>query len=439
MRRLTFPLGGIHPPDRKQDTRHLPSWNAVIPQTSVVPLLQHVGRPATAIVGPGDTVREGMLIGRASGEDSANVHAPIPGIVREIREISLSGAVRCEAVVIDMGGEFDRLGKRLPAHEWSSLKPPAILRLIRDHGIVGMGGHAVASHVKYGAALGRPVETLILNGAESEPYLSADHRVMVERPAAVLTGLQIVERLLAPERIVVGIEANKPDAIAAMSSTIRELGLAYDVVKLTVKYPQGDERQLIRAVTGREIPSGGVPQDVGCMTVGVATASAIRDAVVFRQPLIERVVTVSGDAVNSPANVKVRIGTAIGDLIEECGGFSSTPAKIVVGGPMMGQTITDLRTPITKDSRGVLALTRNEVRQAPRTPCIQCGRCVEACPMGLNPALLFRLIDHHNGAAALDEGLLDCTECGSCGYICPSRIPLVQGLRIGKARARNLQ
>ena len=354
---------------------------------------------------PGDTVREGMLIGRASGESSANVHAPIPGVVREIREITLSGAARCEAVVIDMGGEFDRLGKRLPAHEWSSLKPPAILRLIRDQGIVGMGGHPVASHLKYAAAVGRSVETLILNGAESEPYLSADHRVMVERPAAVLTGLQIVARLVGPERVVVAIEANKPDAIAAISAKIRELGLAYDVVKLNVKYPQGDERQLIRAVTGREIPSGGEPLDVGCMTVGVATGSAIHDAVVFRQPLIERVVTVSGDAVNSPANVKVRIGTAIGDLIEECGGFAATPAKIVVGGPMMGQTITDLRTPVTKDTRGVLALTRNEVRQAPRTPCIQCGRCVEACPMGLNPSLLFRLIDRHNVAGALDEGL----------------------------------
>ncbi|MFW6293257.1 MAG: electron transport complex subunit RsxC [Spirochaetota bacterium] len=439
MRRLTFPLGGIHPPDGKRHTRHLPSRNAVIPQTSVVPLLQHVGQPATACVVPGDRVREGMLIGRASGENSAHIHAPIPGVVREIREIALAGAVRCEAIVIDMGGEFDRLGKRLPAHEWRSLEPESILRLIRDHGIVGMGGHAVGSHLKYGAAAGRAVETLILNGAESEPYLSADHRVMVERSAAVLTGLQIVARLLAAERVVVAIEANKPDAIAAMSATIRELGLAYDVVKLAVKYPQGDERQLIRAVRGREIPSGGVPLDVACMTIDVATGLAIHDAIVYRHPLIERVVTVGGDAVASPANIKVRIGTAIGDLIDECGGFSTTPAKIVVGGPMMGQTVTDLRTPITKDSRGILALTRNEVRQAPRTPCIQCGRCVESCPMGLDPSLLFRLIDHHNVAGALGEGLLDCTECGSCGYICPSRIPLVQGLRIGKARARDLR
>lgn len=435
MRSATFPLGGIHPPDRKRRTRDVASWNAILPRTSIVALLQHEGAPARVRVAPGDRVREGQLIGRADGSESANIHAPIPGLVREIRRVAIPGSPVQDAVVIDMDGEFDRLGKQLPAHDWQ-LDPNTLLRLIEEGGVVSMGGSGEPTHRRLRLPEGSRCETLVVNGSESEPYLSCDHRLMVERPLPVLTGARIVARIAGARRIFVAIEANKASAIASIAAAVRENALPVELVRLRVKYPQGDERQLVRAVVGREIPSGGGPVDVQAMTIDVATAAAVHDAVVHRLPLVERIVTVSGGAIVRPGNLKVRIGTPIGELIGECGGLSGEPAKIVTGGPMIGHAITDLETPITKTTRGVLALTRAEVQAAPQTPCIQCGRCVDACPMGLSPTRLAKLIEHGEVDRAVAEGLFDCTECGACGYICPARIPLVETMRRGKAIAR---
>lgn len=434
MRRLTFTRGGIVPPDRKHHTRRAPLWNAAIPRTSIVPLLQHSGESAVACVSQTDRVREGMLVGRAASPRSANVHAPIPGVVREIRRIVLPDGISCDAVVIDMDGEFDLLGKRVEVHDWRSFDRKTLSRLIAEHGVVDMDGSKPPMPLSYGLRDHRRCETLILNGSESEPYLSGDHRTMVEHVSSVLTGLEIVSRITRPAKVVIAVESNKPDAASTLRAAVRSCGLGYQVVRLRVRYPQGDERQLVKAVTGREILSGGNAADVGCMTLGVTTAKAIHEAVVLGVPLIERVVTVAGGAVAEESNVKVRIGTPVGDLIEECGGFRSTPMKIVVGGPMTGHTVTDLTTPITKGTRAVLALTAREVRRAPTIPCIQCGRCVTACPMGLNPTRLFKLIEHADLQRADSEGLQDCTECGACGYICPSRIPLVRQLRRAKTR-----
>lgn len=433
MRRSTFPLGGIRPVERKGPTRAVPCRNASIPATATVSLTQGAAPAAVAVVAVGERVREGMVIGRGRAPGSANVHSPIPGIVRDVRTITLPGGVSTEAVIIDLEGEFDRLGKRQTRREWGSLEPGTLVRLVRDAGVVGMGGDGYATHQKLVAASGRSCDYLIVNGCESEPYLSADHRIMVEQPAAVVEGACIAAAVVQPRRVVIGVEANKRDAAAALGREIRSSGLSYRVVILDAKYPQGDEKQLIRAISGREVPSGGEPSDVGCVVLGCATALAIRDAVVFRAPVLERIVTVCGGAVARPANLKVRIGTPIGRLLAECGGLRRPAAAVVVGGPLQGHAATDLGTPVTKTTCGVLALTDREVRHAPTSDCIRCGRCVEACPMGLEPTRLFKLIDHHEYGEAVRQGLLDCTECGSCGYVCPARIPLVTAFRVGKA------
>lgn len=436
MRKLSFPLGGIHPTERKGSTCDRPSANAIIPSRCIVPLHQHIGVPAEALVKKGDTVGEGMLIGKASGMVSANVHAPVPGTVKEIKPIYLPNGIRTDAVVIELEGEFDRLGKEQVTREWSGLGPKELLEIIRENGIVGMGGATFPTHVKFQLPRGRTCDYLILNGTECEPYLSADHRLMVERPSQLLEGLRIVEQILKPENVVIGIEVNKPDAISILQKEIKAQGLEFTVAPLRIKYPQGDEKQLIKAVCGREVPSGGLPLDIGCVVANTGTVHAIFDAVVNQRPVIDRIVTVSGGAISKPANLKVRIGTPIGELINECGGFSKVPAKIVSGGPMMGQTLFDLDTPVTKGTSGILALTEREVHSAPRTACIQCGRCVDACPIGLEPTRLFKSIDHFEYETAVKDGLMDCRECGSCGYVCPSRIPLVQAMRIGKLMAR---
>ncbi len=432
----TFPKGGIHPFEEKEATHSKEVWNAAVPAVTVLPLQQHIGAPSECQVEPGDEVREGQLIGKAKGFVSANVHSPVPGKVTEIKDIFLPTGVRTKAVVIELSGEFDVLGRDRSRADRHGQSAQELLALIQEKGIVGMGGATFPTHVKYSLPKGINCSTLVMNGTECEPYLSADHRLMVSRPDDILEGLAIAERILEPDEVVIGIEINKPDAVAAMRHAVKRSGRDYRVVPLLVKYPQGDEKQLVRAATGKEIPSGGLPMDVGAVVSNAGTLAAIFDAVVYHKPLIERIVTVAGGAVKTPANVKARVGTRISELIEECGGFSELPYKVVSGGPMMGFTVYDLDTPITKGTSGILALTAAEVNDARQTACIQCGRCVRACPMGLEPTILYKLISNFDYEAAVSQGLMDCRECGCCGYSCPARIPLVQGLRVGKRMAR---
>jgi len=340
--------------------------------------------------------------------------------------------------VVSLEGEFDRSGKEWKHRDWSAAGKEELLAKVEEMGIVGLGGATFPTHVKYFIREGLSVETFVVNGVECEPLLTGDHRLMLEKTDEILEGAGIVRRILEPDRVVVGIEVNKPDAIRAMRRAVKAAGLDYTVVPLKVRYPQGDEKQLLKAITGREVPSGGLPIDIGAVVSNVGTVFAIYEAVVLEKPLIERCVTVTGPLLRAPANLKVRIGTQIGDLIEDCGGFVEEPEKLVAGGPMMGFSFYDLSTPVTKGVSGVLALERRETRVARETNCLRCGHCVYACPFGLNPTLLYKLIDHLEYERALEEGLMDCKECGCCGYVCPARIPLVQGIKLGKLNARKL-
>ena len=443
----TFPKGGVHPHDNKEYTHHLAIRNATVPAEAVISMHQHMGAPAECVVQAGDEVREGMLIGRASGVFSSNVHCPVPGTVKEIKEIYLATGTKSKVVVVSLEGSFDQSGKVQQFIPWESSSPEELLKQIREMGIVGLGGATFPSPIKFTIREGAAVDCFIANGVECEPYLTADHRLMVEKSAEIVTGIRILQKILSPRTIKIGIEENKPDAIEAMRAAVDQsievadqsievADQSIEVVPLKMKYPQGDEKQLIKSITGREVPSGGLPLDIGEVVSNVGTLFAIFEAVTLNKPLIERIVTVSGSVIKTPANLKVRLGTKIGELIEDCGGFTETPAKLIAGGPMMGFALTDLDTPVTKGTSGIIALSRKEVGWARETPCISCGKCITVCPMGLGPTSLYKWIDHGEYQEALAEGLMDCKECGCCAFVCPAHIPLVQYMKLGKIMSR---
>ena len=431
----TFPRGGIHPHGRKNLTNSKEIVRADIPETLVVPMAQHLGAPAEAVVSAGDEVTEGMQIGKAAGFISAAVHSPVDGTVKEITDVFLANGMKSKAVVIEKKEGFLPSVKDVEG-DWKSLSAEQLNETVKELGIVGMGGATFPANVKYAIPKGAKAEYLIINGVECEPYLSADHRLMLERTSEILEGIRIIQKIVGPEKTAIGIEINKPDAIEALKKQAAAENMELEVVPLKLKYPQGDEKQLIKAVTGREVPSGALPIEVGCVVSNVGTVNAVYEAVVLGKPLYERVVSVSGEGLGNPSNFLVRVGTPIRQLIDACGGMKGTPAKVVVGGPMMGFTIYDLDTPVAKGTSGILVLTDKEVAAAPETPCLSCGKCVSVCPMGLNPTKMFKLIDHSDYQAALDTGLMDCKECGCCAYTCPAHIPLVQGMRVGKKMAR---
>ena len=430
----TFGGGGIHPHEFKYFTNEVPIRNAPIPPEAVIPLQQHMGAPAQCLVEAGDTVREGMLIGKAPGAFSANVHASVPGRIKEIRDIYLATGMPSKAVVIEFEGEFERGGDARV--QWQEKDPQELLDLIREQGIVGMGGATFPTPIKFTTREGSPVELFVVNGVECEPFLTADHRLMLEKTEGILEGIEIIRRILSPRRVLIGVEENKPDAVQALRREIAGRGAEIEVVVLKTRYPQGDEKQLLKALTDREVPSGGLPLDIGAVVSNVGTVYAIYEAVALGKPLMERIVTVTGPALENPANFKVRIGTPIGNLLEECGGFSGAPGKIVAGGPMMGFAVADPGVPVVKGTSGILALSERQSKPALQTPCIGCGRCVAACPFGLSPTTLYKWIEHREYQEAMNSGLMDCKECGCCGYVCPAHIPLIQGMKLGKIMAR---
>lgn len=430
----TFPMGGIHPPEEKI-TAAMPVQPLPLPKEVTVLLGQHLGNPAAALVKPGDEVKAGTLIAGADGFISANVHSPVSGKVKRITTAyDVSGFPR-SAVIIAVNGDEWEEGIQVDSDPLSKLPDDLgdINARLLERGVVGLGGATFPSNVKYSIPPGKHADTLIINAVECEPYLTSDHRIMLEYADEILLGVEILRRNLGVDRVIIGIENNKPDAVEHMEERRSTLGLNFTIQPLKVKYPQGAEKQLIKAVTRREVPSGTLPIEVGCVVNNVATARAAYDAVIRNKPLVERVVTVTGRGVRNPGNYLVRIGTPLRALIEAAGGFTDDAAKVILGGPMMGKAAQRLDIPVVKGTGGVLVLSAVEAGRKPVETCIRCGRCVKVCPMGLEPYLLQQLTELKRYDDAEGRRITDCVECGSCSYTCPSNRPLLDYIRLGKA------
>jgi len=425
----TFPRGGVRLPDRKGPAADLPVRRACIPAEAVIPLWQSV-RPAECLVREGQDVQEGMLIGKAAGPLSAAVHASIPGVVKELRRIGLPDGESCLAVVIGLGGEFSRTGRPPSVRDWQGAGREKLLGMLQEAGVVDPDGVPVATRLRQA---GSP-EVLIVNGVQSEPYLSSDERLMVERPEEVLEGARIAASIVGASSVLAGVTAERPEALRSMGRAAA--GQDVRLVELEPKYPQQEERLMAFSAAGRRVPRGGRPEDVGVLVLGVGTLVAIREAVALGLPVLERVVTVAGEGVPQPANLKARLGTPAGELLEECGAAAPGAVRLVAGGPIRGFTLSGPEAPLTKDMDALLALTRREARPAAPGSCIGCGRCIEACPWGLRPAELYKWLDCGEPAEAWGRGLEECRECGCCAYVCPSRLPLLQGLRHGRKSGR---
>lgn len=430
LRKLFLPSfpGGLHPPEHKR-TAHLPSVFCPLPGELVVPLSQHIGAPAAACVAKGASVDKGAVIGEARGFVSVPVHAPTSGEVIAVEPRPHPSGRALPAVVIRPDGE-DRWCPLAPADP-AALSVEEMVERIRAAGVVGMGGAAFPTHVKLSPPPDKPIDTLLINGVECEPYLTADHRLMLEETEQLLAGIEIVRRILGTARAVIGIEANKPDAIALLKE--RCAGTGIEVAALQVKYPQGSEKQLIQALAGRQVPSGALPMDVAVVVQNVATLAAVTAAVIDGRPLIERLCTVTGPAVIAPQNLRIRIGTPLRHLVECCGGLSEAPGKIIIGGPMMGLAQIGLDVPATRGTSGVLLLRERDVNKAAEGPCIRCARCVQGCPIRLSPTAIASCSRLDRFAAAEEWRAMDCIECGGCSYACPAHLPLVQSIRHAKA------
>ncbi|QUH26047.1 electron transport complex subunit RsxC [Serpentinicella alkaliphila] len=427
---LTFKLG-IHPPERKEATEHLKVVKAVEPKTVIIPLQQHIGAPCEPLVKAGDTVKVGQRIGEPQGFVSSPVHSSVSGQVKEIavKPSITGGEVVC--VVIESDGLNEVHESIQPKGSLESLSSKEIIDIIKDAGIVGMGGATFPTHVKLSPPPEKKIELIILNGAECEPYLTSDHRLMLEQPQDIVFGLKAMMKACNVENAVIGIENNKMDAIQVMLDAVKdEPGIK--VAALETKYPQGAEKQLIYSVTKKEVPSGGLPMDVGVIVNNVATAAAVANTIKTGMPLIERITTVAGKGITNPQNLLVKVGVSVKEVIEQCGGYAVEPKKLIMGGPMMGLAQYTDEISITKGSSGVIVFDEAEARMPEPSNCIRCGRCVSICPAFLRPVQIAEYSKHNMMEHAEKYRALDCIECGSCSYICPSKLPLLHSIRVAK-------
>jgi len=435
----TFISGGVHPAENK-----LSAGKAIeklaLPKSVFIPLAQHIGAPAQVLVKKGDQVKAGQLIAQAGGFVSSNIHSSVSGTVRKVDLAPDSTGYPKQGVFIEVGGdEWDeKINRDETLIENFNPDSKEIIDLIRKAGIVGLGGATFPTHVKLIPPQGMKAEVLIINGVECEPYLTSDHRLMLEKGKEILVGIRILMCALHVNKAFIGIENNKKDAIAQLSGLAGSTAQAVEVVPLKVKYPQGGEKQLIKAVTGREVPSGALPIAVGAVVSNVGTAFAVYEAVLKNKPLIERVVTVTGKSLKNPSNFLVRIGTPVQDLIEAAGGLPEDTGKIISGGPMMGKAIASPDVPVTKGTSGILLMPESESVRKPVQTCIRCGRCVTVCPMGLEPYFLMTVSEKHIWDKAESNRVMDCIECGSCSFTCPADRPLLDYIRQGKGKVGQL-
>jgi electron transport complex protein RnfC len=432
---LTF-RHGVHPEEYKELSHQCKVERMPFVEEYVLPLSQHLGAPCKPIVQKGNKVKRGQKIADANGFVSVALHSPVDGTVNGISLAENPNGHMVQSIIIRADAfSTQQLTPSIPKpYEEMSVKE--FIASVQESGIVGLGGAAFPAHVKFSIPEGKTCRYLMVNGCECEPFLTSDHRMMVEFPDDVIDGTRILQHFINAEKIFIGIESNKPDAISILSGRAKNSGLPIEVIPLKVKYPQGAEKMMITAIIEKEVPSGKLPLDVEALVTNVSSVAAISQWFRKGQPLIERIVTVTGTAVKRPANMMVPFGTPMRDVVELCGGITSDTARILLGGPMMGMVQKSLDIPVVKGTSGILILTAEEVRDLSQYNCIRCSRCLDACPMFLNPSLLGMLAKKGLWEEMEEHHVLDCFECGCCSYVCPSGIPLVQSFRVGKAIIR---
>ncbi len=434
---LTFPKGGVHPPESKDLTAALAIERMPVPDELEIILGQHIGAPCSPVVKKRDVILEGAVIGEVVKGLGVPLHAPFAGTVKDIGMSAHPLRVKAPSITIAVDHAAEPV--TYPQNPWQELSATDLLAKVHDAGIIGIGGAGFPTHVKLKPPANAKIDTLLLNGAECEPYITADHRQMLEHSAEIIEGAKIILKILGINKCQIGIESNKPDAIQAMGDAARAgstAGYTLSVQGLQVKYPQGSEKQLIQALVGRKVPSMALPSAVGVVVHNVSTARAIFDAVVHNKPLCEKVVTISGGGIHKPANLLVKVGTKVRDIVHHLGGTKPELVKIIMGGPMMGFAVSSLDVPVTKTTSSVLFLTAQEIDSRPHSQCIRCGWCLDACPMGLEPKEVGVYVEANRSEDTAQFGVFDCFECGSCAYICPAKRPLVQFIRLAKMKAK---
>ncbi|MBN2057843.1 MAG: electron transport complex subunit RsxC [Candidatus Saganbacteria bacterium] len=431
---------GIHLKYNKTATQGKAIRELPAPKKVIIPLHQHTGATCEPLVKVGDQVVQGQKIADSSKFISAPVHASISGKVTKIDKMPHPCGTEILAVVIEAGEEEEPKARTVDSRKTDALRPEEIRQAVREAGIVGLGGAAFPTHVKLAPPEGKKIYTILVNGCECEPYITADHRVMVEKADEIVQGALLAARAAGAEKVVVGIEDNKPDAIERLKSVARKHSEAIvDVVVLETKYPQGGEKMLIKAALDREVPARGLPLDIGVVVVNVGTAVAIFEALTRGQPLVSRVLTVTGPGIKEPKNLLVRIGTSFKEVIDQCGGLCEDASKIIMGGPMMGVAQTSVDIPVVKATSCILVLRQRDIKEEKIYPCVKCGRCVSNCPMYLVPSRLAAFADNGKYGEFEEWGGQDCIECGCCAYVCPAKIPIVQWVRLAKYKLRQMK